>query len=199
VTLLETIKYKNGEFFNIELHQTRINQSGSYFYGNGFKIDLIREISKSNPPHKKGIFKCRLIYDRLVQKTEFHAYFLPRIASLKIVHDDTINYGYKYANRDSINSLFEKKENCDDIIIVKNGMITDSSYANLILFDGKNWVTPSTPLLKGTKRELLLSKQVISERSISIDDLPQYSKIRLINAMIEFEDKIEVEINKISY
>ena len=195
--LLETIKYLNGKFINLDLHQSRINLSGKNFYGNGFEANLKTCLSNSNPPEKKGIFKCRVIYDNSKLNIEYHAYVLPRISSFKIVHDNSINYAHKYANRDSINNLLKRKENCDDIIIVKNGLLTDSSYANIVLFDGKNWVTPSTPLLNGTKRELLLSNKTISERNINITDLPKYSKIRLINAMIDFEDAVEVGIEKV--
>ena len=197
MTLLETIKYLNGKFVNLDLHQARINLSGKNFFGNRFDADLKNHLKNSNPPIKKGIFKCRVIYDNSKIKIEYHAYVLPRISSFRIVHDNSINYNYKYANRDSINNLLRRKGNCDDIIIVKNGLVTDSSYANLILFDGKDWVTPATPLLLGTKRELYLTQHRITERNIGVDDLPKYSKIRLINAMIDFEDEVEAGMDHV--
>jgi 4-amino-4-deoxychorismate lyase len=47
-------------------------------------------------------------------------------------------------------------EGCDDIIIVRNGFVTDASYANLIFRKGDEWFTPATFLLAGTMRAFLL-------------------------------------------
>ena len=86
----------------------------------------------------------------------------------------------------------------DDIIIVKDGLITDASYANLIFWDGENWFTPNTPLLKGVQREKLLKDGLIQEKEIKPSDLASYQKVALINAMLDFKDKIELSIDHVS-
>ena len=89
------------------------------------------------------------------------------------------------------------KEN-EDIIIVKNGFVTDSSFSNLIFFDGKEWYTPSTPLLKGTTRARLLNEKKITERVIKIEDIKNYKSISLINAFNEIGD-ILIDIENVTF
>ena len=93
--------------------------------------------------------------------------------------------------------MFAQRENCDDIIIVKNGLVTDSFAANLLFFNGKDWVTPTTPLLKGTKRQLLLDRGIIIEKEIMEEDVFGFQKVGLINAMIDFEEMPIVSVEKI--
>ena len=72
----------------------------------------------------------------------------------------------KLRQRGKLNELFAKKGSCDDVIIVRNGLITDSSYANLIFFDGREWITPKVPLLEGTCRARLLASGKIKTGNI---------------------------------
>ncbi|HET6559925.1 MAG TPA: aminotransferase class IV, partial [Prolixibacteraceae bacterium] len=88
---------------------------------------------------------------------------------------------------------------CDDIIIIKNGYVTDSFTANLLFFDGGRWFTPTTPLLKGTKRQWLLEKGFIVEKEIREENIPAYSKVGLVNAMIEMEEMPVVDIKNIRF
>ena len=74
----------------------------------------------------------------------------------------------------------------EDVLIVKDGCLTDTSIANVALYDGKMWCTPSHPLLRGTKRAELLDKKIIVEKDIPQAHLGKYSKIMLFNAMIDW-------------
>ena len=68
-------------------------------------------------------------------------------------------------------------------------MVTDSSYANVVFRDiNGNWVTPLTYLLPGTRRASLLQRGLIKETIITYMDLNKYVEVKLINAMIGFED-----------
>ena len=89
-------------------------------------------------------------------------------------------------DRKEIDKLFEKRGKADDILIVKNGFITDTSIANIAFFDGKKWFTPKTCLLRGTTRERLLKEKKIFEKDIRVEDIKRYKKIALLNAMIGF-------------
>ena len=64
--------------------------------------------------------------------------------------------------------MFLIRQDKDDILIVKNGLLTDTSIANIALYDGNDWYTPLHPLLKGTKRAELLDKGVLKEKEIKI-------------------------------
>ncbi|MCD6355308.1 MAG: aminotransferase class IV [Prolixibacteraceae bacterium] len=87
--------------------------------------------------------------------------------------------------------------NCDDILIVINGCITDSFAANPIFFDGKKWWTPDTPLLAGTQRAWLIEEEKLLVCSIPVNDLSKYKKAGLINAMQNFEDMPIIDIENI--
>ena len=67
---------------------------------------------------------------------------------------------------------------------MKNGLLTDTSIANIALYDGNDWCTPLHPLLKGTKRAELLDKGVLKEKEIKKEELSSFSAVRLFNAMI---------------
>jgi hypothetical protein len=62
--------------------------------------------------------------------------------------------------------------------------------------DGLNWCTPTLPIIFGTQRAALLQSAKMIEKDISKEDLCNYSRIRLFNAMIEFGE-IELDINSL--
>jgi 4-amino-4-deoxychorismate lyase len=80
---------------------------------------------------------------------------------------------------------------------MQNGYIKDASYANLVFFDGVHWVTPSQPLLMGTRRAALLKAGVIIEAPIQIKELNSFVDFKLINAMMLWEESILFQIEKI--
>lgn len=76
----------------------------------------------------------------------------------------------------------------DDIIIVKNGLVTDASSSNLVFVRDGNFVTPADCLLPGTKRQLLLDKGMIRQEKVRVEDIWHYDSVLFINAMIDIED-----------
>ena len=120
------------------------------------------------------------------------------IESFQVVEDNTITYDYKSTDRSCLNALIEKKGACDEIIIVKHGLLTDTSFTNLAIYDGKQWLTPKHPLLPWTKRAPLLEKGIIIEANITLDDLLKADKLSLFNAMIEFGE-MEVAISNVHF
>ncbi len=192
--LVETIRIKNGVPQNLKWHQERYERSCRTFLEADPKFILEDKI---NVPSSltEGTVKCRFLYNKDSVKTEFHNYKTPRILSLKIVEDDTIEYSHKFTDRTSINNLLKMKEECDDILIIKNEFITDTSIANIVFFDGKNWMTPAGPLLNGTARARLLNEGKITAAIIMMEDLRKFSHFRLINAMLEFEEQEMIGIS----
>ncbi len=135
-----------------------------------------------------GLYKCRVIYAKNVLHAEFHHYIPRPVRRLKLVVDDAIDYAWKFEDRSALNHLFAQKGDCDDVLIVKNGLLSDSSYSNLAFYDGSSWHTPETPLLRGVQRERLLRDGLLHTASIRVEDLKAFSKIALINAMLELGD-----------
>ena len=120
---------------------------------------------------------------------EFAPYKMKEIHSLKVVEDNNIDYTYKSTDRSALNALVAQKDDCDEIIIVKNGLITDTSFTTLALFDGNRWLTPKHPLLQGTKRAQLLEAGIIQEADLTPEDLRKAEKVSLFNAMIDFGER----------
>lgn len=199
--LFETIKCNDGKLFNMEFHQARFEKSSVEYFGIQSDINL-HEYIEIPDFAKTGLFRCRVTYSRVtystqIEKIEFIPHHYREIKSLKLIEDNNIDYGLKYTNRERLNLLFEKRGFCDDIIIVKNGRITDSTFANIVFFDGEKWWTPDTPLLPGTQREKLLVSGKIFECPITLKDISKYSKAGLINAMNDLNEMTQIAINKI--
>ncbi|MDO8928601.1 MAG: aminotransferase class IV family protein [Bacteroidota bacterium] len=194
--LLESLKLKDGIVQNLNCHQERLNRSMEELFPTARKIDLAKEISIPENC-KSGIFKIRVLYGQTIEKIEIEPYVFRSIESLKVVHHESIDYHLKYTDRQILQELFAKRGECDDILIVKNGLVTDSFAANLIFFDGEKWFTPAFPLLKGTKRQFLIDNGIVSEKEIREEDIRSYRKVGLINAMIDFEEMPEVPVEKV--
>lgn len=195
--LVETIKSENGKLLNISFHNERMIRSLYELFGHRAETDLNNIITV--PPFAiRGLFKCRVVYDDKSMEIEFVPYKIRMVNSLKVVTDNNIHYPHKYTDRSAINKLTELKGECDDILIIQNGMVTDSSYANVIFKNlNGNWVTPSTYLLSGTMRSALLKLGLISETRISYRDIEKYSEVRLINAMIGIDDSVGIPVQNI--
>lgn len=194
--LLETIKTVEHNLINLEYHQQRVNRSIQDLFNKNAGINLDEEIKV--PGHLgKGLYKCRVIYNLEITKVEFLPYKQPKIATLKLVTCKNLDYNYKFENRQAITKLLELKGRCDDILILKNDLITDTSFCNIIFCDGNNWITPSKPLLKGTQREYLLEKGIVSEAIIKSSDIYNFNSFKLINAMIDFETSQTLPVTNI--
>ena len=109
-----------------------------------------------------------------------------RITSLRLVNNDTIDYSFKSTDRSALNALVAQCGECDEVLIVRRGEITDTSYTNVAFLENKQWYTPARPLLCGTMRASLLDAGLLIERTIRCEELGNYSAIMLFNAMISF-------------
>lgn len=194
--LLETIKIKNGALMNIDLHNERMNRSRFMLFGLNNTINLDDEI-KLTEVHNQGIFKCRVLYSNTIESIEIVPYQMRIINSLKMVFDNNISYNHKYEDRKDLESLYLMKRNCDDVLIIKDGFVTDTSFCNIIFDTGERLITSSTPLLKGIKRQQLLNENIIEEEEIKYTDIKLFNKAFLINSMIDLNDNIEIPVKNI--
>lgn len=174
----ETVKCEDFEVYNLQYHKKRMADTV------GINFNLEEYIY---PPNGK-LLKCKVIYDKNgIVDIKYDEYTPRKIKTFKLIYDDQIEYGSKLINRGKIDQLYGLKENCDEIIIVKNELITDTSIANIaVLIEGR-WLTPKTPLLPGTTRKRYIDEGVLKESDISVPLLKKGSKIALLNAMIDFK------------
>ncbi|WP_294956004.1 aminotransferase class IV family protein [Sulfurovum sp.] len=180
--LLETIKAEDGEILNLPYHQKRCNQSRSSLLGTQDTLDLSLLIK----PPRKGLYRCRVIYDTHIRHIEYLPYIPKAIHSLRVV-SSALDYSYKYADRTGFTILLEENRDVDEIIIEKEGLLTDTTISNIAFYDGKIWVTPKTPLLHGTMRAKLLDEGFLTAKDITKEALPGYTQVALMNAMIGFK------------
>jgi 4-amino-4-deoxychorismate lyase len=193
--LIESIKLVDGNFCNLFYHEQRMIRSLKELFGVDDEIHLEKFLTTLEAP-KKGLYKCRVVYDDATRDVEFIPYQPKTIRTLKVVHHNRISYEFKFANRKTIDKLFEKRAECDDILIVKNGKVTDSSFSNIVFKTGKDWITPWHPLLQGTMRSKLIENNQITPEKIMEEDIRSFESFKLINAMMEF-DGPEIEVSNI--
>ena len=194
--LIETIRIENGVPSLLNYHQERMDRARKNLFGLMDGCSLEDHLSVSALP-QSGLWKCRVTYGAEIEKTEIEPYQKKSIKSLQIVEADDFNYAYKFAKRDGINQLFNFRKLADDILIIKNQLLTDTSYCNIALWNGQNWLTPLHPLLKGVRRESLIRTDRIQTGDILINDLRNFYFIKLFNALISFEEAEEIPISSV--
>lgn len=182
--LLESIKIVNGTIPFLLYHQRRMDRS----FRQAFGASCPYAIADIPIPvgFKKGTFKWRIEYDPHEITSEFVPYKIRNINTIKLAEASDLIYDLKYADRSQLDKLFDQRGGCDDIIITKEGWLTDSYYCNIALQKDDLWLTPNRPLLKGTKREYLIHNRVIIPAAVHKRDLDNYTQLCLFNAMIAF-------------
>jgi len=192
--LFESIKVTDGRFVNLDWHQQRVDKSRKSVIGNVNQLSLEASIDIPEE-YGQGIVKCRVSYGETLGPVAFSKYNKKEIKTLKQVECEPFDYSLKYEDRTILDQLYTQRGSCDEVLITHDGIITDTSYSNVALFDGQHWYTPEQPLLKGTQRAKLLASGMVRQRKIHISDLTSFEKLVLINAMLEFqfEDSISTD------
>lgn len=190
---IETIQILDGQIFRLPYHNKRMNTTRAHFFHDVNDIDLKDYIVSK---HKQSKWKCRVVYTDNIQEISYSPYVMRNTQTLKAVSDNNIDYTYKSTNRQQLIDDYAKRDGQDEVLIVRNGLITDTSFTNVALYDGKNWYTPAHPLLYGTQRASLIDKGIIREKDIRIEELSEYNEICLINAMIDFKE-LTLPVNRI--
>ncbi len=191
IELFETIKIEDGKVANIEYHQKRFDYSRLKLFGSQKPLYLQDLISFD----KKGLYRCRVTYSDKIESVEYEEYTPKEFTNFKIVSAN-IDYAFKYKNRDVLTRAKESYRDFDEIIIEKGGLLSDTTLANIAFFDGTQWITPKTPLLKGTTRARLIDTGYLLEQDIRSDMLNGFSKFALLNAMLDFKEIKDYNIQK---
>lgn len=192
--LFETLAIEHGNVLNIERHQQRYERSLQAFYGDKSAVvfpnvfQLAKHIHVPAELCSEPLIRCRIDYNAEQIQCRYFPYTRKNYRTFKPIVCDHIDYGLKYADRTLLNELLAQKGDCDEIIIIKNGYVTDCTIGNLIFRQGTQWFTPDTPLLEGTQRTKLLAQGRIKVRSILATDLHLFKEVRLINALNGLEE-----------
>lgn len=194
--LLETIRIKQGKPENLKAHEERISQSQLALEGVRL-LSPLEEIFDETPPPASGLYKARIIYNNDLYKIDYHEYCKAIINRLQVCQEKTIYYPYKFANRWRLNSLKKTFPNHTEALIVIGDRITDTTFTNLAFWNGKKWLSPKFPLLQGTMRASLIDQGIIELYDINLSQLMDFEKVRLFNAMMPWDESIEIPISQV--
>jgi 4-amino-4-deoxychorismate lyase len=194
--LFETIRIENGIIMHPGEHEKRMFDSRVALFGLNDHLRL-SEVISIPVEFGTGIVRCRVDYGKDIEDVKFTKYKLKPLKRFRIIINDKIKYPFKFSDRSELEFLFPENTDVDEIIIVKNGMITDTSISNLIFLDGNCWITPARPLLKGTCRERMIREGKVKEQYISLRDIGSFSGFKVINAMIWPEEMAVIPIDAI--
>jgi len=186
---IETMCVEQGRIINLDYHLERIKNTRKHFWNTEKTVptDQLSALAATQDSRAK----LRFTYDKEnIYDLSCTPYNTRKIERLKLLENNDIEYRYKSVNRSVINLLKAETEPTEEIVIVKQNRLTDTSYTNIALFDGSQWITPSTPLLKGTRRAQLLDTGRLIECEVLATDLKSFQSISLINAMMDLNELV---------
>jgi 4-amino-4-deoxychorismate lyase len=195
---LESIKCLHGRPQLLPLHQARLDRTRREVLGLESPLPLEKLLAV--PSHAQvGLWKCRVVYAEKVEAVEYEPYAPKPVRELVLVQADGLDYAYKYADRSGLQQLASATggDPLVDILMIKNGLLTDASYANVLLYDGCRWVTPAQPLLAGTKRAYYLQKGLVILADLAPDDLRRFKKVALVNALRDLDSRYLIGVGNI--
>ena len=194
--LLESIRIQDGIPDLLPYHQERMDRSRRALYPKSPVLKLKKILEQIDLPGA-GCFKLRLQYEAKLVAHELVPYAPTPVSSVRIIDADDLRYGRKYADRQAIKTHFARRGDCDEILMIQRGHVTDTSYANVALYDGSHWYTPAWPLLRGTRREKLIQEGTLRAYMIRERDLGNFEKMRLVNAMLPWGTGPEVGMKEV--
>jgi len=187
--LFESLCVQDGQLLHAQWHRLRFEKAFQNYFKKNPTFDLLEPL-EIPPKFSKGRVKLKILYNENNRKLDFQHYQMQNIQSIRLVHTESLDYTYKYSKREKLETLFAQRGDCDDVLIVRKGSITDSSYANVVFFDGKDWWTPHMPLLEGTCRARLLAQKIIKETPLGVDDLKKFQGLKLVNALRDMDQAL---------
>jgi 4-amino-4-deoxychorismate lyase len=197
--VLETLALIDGIIQNPYFHQQRIAKVQEELYGNHpnlEEIDISRVVEHGfnswiihNPPPKSWQgsahpkVKVRLLYGAHLGPIEFQWYNRPDYANALIISTPRVDYHIKWADRTWFTQVSKSVPKESYPLFCVDGLLTDGLSSNLVIYKDDTYLTPRSPLLKGTMREWLLSSKTLVEADLTPADLYQAKEVILINAL----------------
>ena len=181
INYIETFCYVGSRFTNVNWHKLRVvNTLGNETVWRVMAALLEGvELRADGQPVR---FTVEYNADGIVgyRAVEYHAKSISRLVPIEA----DIDYHLKYADRSALESLKCGLAPDEEPLIVKRGLVTDTTFANVV-FRARSGVlyTPRTPLLEGTRRAALLDAHILTTADIAPADLNSFTDFYLINAM----------------
>lgn len=168
---IETIRWSEGRYHLLDLHSRRMAETLEEMKFP--QMPPLRELLPCVPERLRNLtVKCRVLYGGGgLERLEFEPYAVRRVSSLRMVEDNAVDYHLKFADRSRLMALRNHRREADEIIIVKNGLVTDTSYSNLLFRAPDGFLTPERPLLRGVMLRHLIAEGRVSQVALKPDDI----------------------------
>jgi para-aminobenzoate synthetase / 4-amino-4-deoxychorismate lyase len=188
--LLESILLEEGNYFLLERHLARLQNSAEFF---GFRCqeeEMTAVANRIADEHPQGRWKVRLLLSRdgeiqiEVLRVDLQSRVRRVVLASEAVNSSNRMLFHKTTDRSAFQS--ELAGNYDDVVFWnKKGEVTESANANVVArINDQLWTPPiACGLLAGTFREQLLCEGKIKERVILIDELVNATELFLINSV----------------
>jgi len=191
--LLESLLLENGDYFLIEEHLKRLEESAQYFgfLSNFAKIkEALHEFADKN---NSGVYKVRLLLSKNNELTLEAQELAKQEGAVKVmlgsqpIDNDEPFLFHKTTNR-AIYTRFQEKKPSDifDVLLWnKSEELTEFTNGNVVLqINGELWTPPvQSGLLAGTFRSKLIAAGEIREKILTISDLKKCERIWFINSV----------------
>ena len=193
---LETIRIQDGHAHHMADHIDRMRRTALHF---GFTAPPLPADLDALVPHtlRTGTVRCRIIYDHTLRELTFTPYRRRRLERLIAVDAGAMDYAYKYADRSPLERPNIPLSEADELLFIRGGYVTDTSYTNLILRRGDELLTPDTFLLDGTCRRRLLRTAQVRTAQVRLSDLSAYDELLLVNAMMPLGEALRLPASSV--
>lgn len=193
---LETIRIQDGHAHHVADHIDRMRRTALHF---GFTAPALPADLDALVPHtlRTGTVRCRIVYGHTLRELTFTPYRRRRLERLIAVDAGAMDYAFKYADRSPLTRPQIPLTETDELLFVRDGYVTDTSYTNLILRRGDELVTPDTFLLDGTCRRRLLRTAQVRTAQVRLSDLSAYDELLLVNAMMPLDEALRLPASSV--
>lgn len=184
--LFESICFQENEFPLLNYHLERMHRTCRFLFSSSFQKEK-ELLTTLQGIHSNTKMKVRVEYDEKHFKVSSSIYHPKNILAVSLLLKEDIIYPYKTTNRDV---FLQYQQEHKEVVFVKNGCLTDTTFSNIALWNGEEWHTPESPLLHGTRRQCLLENKKIKERKITLSEMERYHTLSFINGMLDLGELV---------
>jgi para-aminobenzoate synthetase/4-amino-4-deoxychorismate lyase len=194
-SLLESLLWEpESGYFLLDQHLARLKSSADYFNYSFHRTETLNALQSIVATLSLFPHKIRLLLNQSGELSTEASKITPhdknksvriRVAGTPVDLNDLFLY-HKTTVRSLYDAARQATSDCDDVLLYnKNGEVTESCNANLVVRHHGRLITPPVEcgLLAGTMRADLLAKKVIVEQIIKLEDLADCTELYLINSV----------------
>lgn len=180
---IESIRVFGGKAENLSYHQARVRDTFAHHFRNRKPVSL-QQVIDDNPPPENGLFKLRIVYSETVEVAEYLPYLTPHFKIFRCFSvPDDFEYQFKSANRQLFDEISQKAGADVLPVLIRKGVVTDSTITNLIFKKRDQWFTPTSLLLQGVQLQKVTEAFPLHRIKIRETEIETFDAIYPINAL----------------